>query len=50
MLRGRMIPVALAWLGVLGSAVLVLLLPVQLAGFVAGPITRLAWIPVALSR
>jgi hypothetical protein len=48
LLRGRMIPVALAWLGVLGSALLVVILPLQLAGWVTGSITQLAWIPVGL--
>ena len=48
LLRGRMIPVALAWLGVFGSALLVVILPLQLAGFVAGPMAQLVWIPVAL--
>jgi hypothetical protein len=43
-----MIPVALAWLGVLGSALLVVILPLQLAGWVTGSITQLAWIPVGL--
>src|SRR6266852_5402521 len=37
LLRGRMIPVALAWLGVLASALLVVILPAQLAGFLKGP-------------
>ena len=47
LLRGRMIPVALAWLGVVGSALLVVILPLQLAGFISG-LTELVWIPVAL--
>jgi len=47
LLRGRMIPRSLAWLGVFGSAVLVVGLPLQLAGFLRGPITQLMWIPVA---
>jgi len=48
LLRGRMVPVPLAWLGVLGSALIVVGLPLQLAGFVAGPITQLMWLPVAV--
>ena len=48
LLRGRMIPVALAWLGVSGSALLVVSLPLQLAGFLTGSITQLVWIPVGL--
>ena len=46
LLRGRMIPVPLAWLGVAASGLLVVLLPLQLAGFLAGPITRLMWLPM----
>ncbi|HST07494.1 MAG TPA: DUF4386 domain-containing protein [Gemmatimonadaceae bacterium] len=48
LLRGRMIPRPLAWLGVLGSAVLVVLLPLELAGFIAGASTQLAWIPLVV--
>lgn len=48
LLRGRMIPVALAWIGVTGSALLVVILPLQLAGVITGPIAQLAWIPVAI--
>lgn len=48
LLRGRMIPGVLAWLGVVGSALLVVILPLQLAGFVTGGITQAAWIPVGL--
>ena len=52
LLRGRMIPVAVAWLGVIGSAALVLLLAVQTAGFLGGPrnwsspLTWAAWSPM----
>jgi hypothetical protein len=52
LLRGRMIPVPLAWLGVLGSVLLVVILPLQLAGLVGGPmawsasITWLVWLPM----
>ena len=46
LLRGRMIPVPLAWLGVVASGLLVALLPLQLAGWLAGPITRLMWLPM----
>ena len=48
LLRGRMIPVPLAWIGVVGSALLVVGLPLQLAGFLAAPVTQLMWIPVAV--
>ncbi len=47
LLRGRLIPVALAWLGVLASVLLVVGLPLQLAGVVRGPITQLMWVPMA---
>lgn len=52
LLRGRLIPVPLAWLGVLASALLVVILPVQLAGLLGGPmawsasITWIVWLPM----
>jgi hypothetical protein len=46
LLRGRMIPVAMAWLGVGASVLLVVLLPLQLAGFVSGAITSFMWLPM----
>lgn len=46
LLRGRMIPISLAWLGVVASVLLVVCLPLQLAGFLSGPITRLMWLPM----
>jgi len=52
LLRGRIIPVALAWLGVLASVLLVVILPLQLAGLFGGPmswsasITWLVWLPM----
>ena len=45
-LRGRMVPVPLAWLGVLASVLLVIGVPLQLAGFLAGPVTGYMWLPV----
>jgi hypothetical protein len=48
LLRGRMIPIAMAWLGVVASALLVIGLPLQGAGFLHGPVTSLMWIPMAL--
>ena len=47
LLRGRMIPVPLAWLGVLASVLLVIGLPLQLAGFLTGIVTLLMWLPMA---
>lgn len=46
LLRGRMVPLALAWLGVLASVLVVVLLPAQLAGFLKGPVTSYMWMPM----
>lgn len=52
LLRGRVIPVGLAWLGVIASALLVVILPLQLAGLLGGSmswgasITWLVWLPM----
>ena len=52
LLRGRLIPVALAQLGLLASALLVVILPLQLVGLFGGPmswassITWLVWLPM----
>jgi hypothetical protein len=52
LLRGRMIPVALAWLGVFGSGLLVVILPLQRAGLFGGSlswasrITWFMWLPM----
>jgi hypothetical protein len=48
LLRGRMIPIALAWLGVVASVLLVMGLPLQLAGFFSGRVFELMWIPMAV--
>jgi len=48
LLRARTIPIWLAWVGVIGSLMLVVMLPAQLAGYVAGVGTQLVWIPVAV--
>lgn len=47
LLRGRMIPVGLAWLGVFASILLVVFLPLQLIGVLHGLITQLIWLPMA---
>lgn len=47
LLRGRMIPVPLAVLGVAASALLVVGLPLRLAGFLHGPVAWLMWLPMA---
>jgi len=46
MLRGRIVPVALAWIGVVGSLLAVVVLPLDFVGLVGGPITRLIWLPL----
>jgi hypothetical protein len=46
LLRGRMIPIPLAWLGVVASVLLVVGLPLQLAGFLRGPVASLMWLPM----
>jgi hypothetical protein len=51
LLRGRMIPAALAWLGVVASGLVVVLIPLQLLGFLSatnwgGLVTWLTWMPL----
>jgi hypothetical protein len=48
LLRGRMIPVSLAWLGVAASVLLVVALPLQLAGFFSGRFFDFIWAPMAV--
>jgi len=46
LLRGRIVPVSIAWLGVFASGLLVLGLPLQLAGFNTGLVTGYyQWLP-----
>jgi hypothetical protein len=46
LLRGRMVPVSIAWLGVFASGLLAVVLPLQLAGFPTGPLTGYyQWLP-----
>jgi hypothetical protein len=46
LLRGRMVPVSIAWLGVFASGLLAVTLPLQLAGFSTGPLTGYSqWLP-----
>jgi len=47
LLRGRMIPAALAWLGVLASVLLVVLLPMQLADVLPDAVIQFMWLPMA---
>ena len=46
LLRGRMIPVLLGRVGVFASIVLVIALPLVLAGWLRGVITSLVWLPM----
>jgi len=46
LLRGRMIPTPLAWLGVAASVLLVVALPLELAGFLRGPVVSFVWLPM----
>jgi len=45
-LRGRSIPVWLAWLGIFASILCVVLLPLQLIGFLKGTVATLMWMPM----
>ena len=46
LLRGRMVPVSIAWLGVVASGLLAVTLPLQLVGFSTGPLTGYyQWLP-----
>jgi uncharacterized protein DUF4386 len=45
LLRGRMVPDALAGWGVFASVLLVVGLPLQVAGFFRGPLTGYQWVP-----
>jgi hypothetical protein len=46
-LRARTIPLPLAWLGVGASILLLVGLPLQIAGLLHGTLTTLMWIPMA---
>lgn len=48
LLRGRTIPVSLAWIGVVASVLLVIGLPLQEAGFLTGPVTGFMWLPMVV--
>jgi Domain of unknown function (DUF4386) len=45
LLRGRLVPRALAWWGVLSSALLVVGLPLKFAGFFTGPLAASQFVP-----
>ncbi len=46
LLRGRIVPVWLAWLGVAASILILVLLPLKLVGLVGSPITDAMWLPM----
>jgi hypothetical protein len=46
LLRGRMLPRPLAWLGVIASVIVVVGLPLQLGGLLGRPLTMVMWIPM----
>ena len=46
LLRGRVIPVSLAWVGVVASILAVVVLPLEFVGVLRGPITQLVWLPM----
>lgn len=48
LLRGRMVPVSLAWLGVVASVLLVIGMPLRLVDFAGGGLFWLIWIPMAV--
>jgi hypothetical protein len=46
LLRGRIVPAPLAWIGVVASLLVVVALPFQLAGLIGSPITDAMWFPM----
>jgi hypothetical protein len=47
LMRGRLIPVGLAWIGFFASVLLVVVLPLRLGDVLSGRYTMLVWIPMA---
>jgi len=47
LVRGRLVPMALAWLGLAASILLVIALPLRLVGLIGSPMAELVWIPMA---
>jgi hypothetical protein len=46
LVRGRMVPASIAWLGVIASGLLAVTLPLQIAGFSTGPLAGyVQWLP-----
>jgi hypothetical protein len=48
MFRGRMIPMSLAWLGIFASLLLVIVMPLELAGYLPKNVAQYCWAPMAL--
>ncbi len=46
LLRGRIVPAALAWLGVLASILVVVMLPMELVGITFGVVNKAMWLPM----
>jgi hypothetical protein len=46
-LRGRIIPLSLAWLGLLASILLLVILPLKLAGYIVAPFS-FVWLPMLI--
>jgi hypothetical protein len=46
LLRGRIVPTPLGWIGIFASALLVVGLPLQIAGFLEGPVVERMWLPM----
>ena len=46
LLRGRIVPVSLAWIGVVGSLAAAVVLPLRQVGFLGGPLTNAIWAPL----
>jgi len=47
LLRGRMIPMLLAWLGVAASVLLVVALPLEIGALIPGTVMQWVWLPMA---
>lgn len=46
LVRGRMVPSALAWMGLVASVVLVVGVPLSIAGHISGPAAFYLWMPM----
>ncbi len=46
LLRGRIVPVGLAWLGVFASILVVAILPLEFVGITLGVVNKLMWLPM----